>query len=284
LGGPFTILLLRPYTWPINTFFRTFGHESSHIFHAFDEYSSSDPSNCTYSFNSMMNANYEGPPCYGTQSCLMIDNSFIGSGGNRQWNLCNETKSHIGWQNLAPAPTPVSPINNLGVSAGIVTFTWNRNTSNADINSLIRVCDTLGNIIDCSVLGTASSAQSYLTTGVYRWQAINGTDLLDGGYAEVSSPVYTLYVGLSGIAEADNNFPVDIFPNPAEDKVTIRNLLSGINKIEIYNITGQKIFSDEVRKTNGNAYSLNVGAFNAGFYMVSVTNNGQRKLAHLLIH
>ena len=283
-GGPYSNLLLRASGWPINTFYRAFGHESGHIFNAFDEYSSSDPDNCTRAFNGAVNTNYQGAPCNGALQCVMIDDVFFGTGSTRQWYLCAPTKAHIGWHNLAPAPTPVSPINNAGVSVGSVTFTWNRNTSNMNINSTIRVCDTLGNIMDCSVLGINNSAQIPLPLGVYKWQAINGTDLWDGGYAEVSSPIYTLYVGLNGISEKDNNFSINLFPNPAGEQVTIENLLPGVNEIEIYNITGQKIFSDEVHNANISSYSMNVSKFGAGFYMVSVANDGQKKLAQLLIH
>ena len=281
--GPYAQLLLRASGWAISTFFRAFGHESGHIFGAFDEYSSSDPANCAYSFNGVVNTNYQGAPCNGTQQCVMIDNVYYGTGSTRQWYMCNPTKSHIGWQNMAPAPTLVSPPDNLGVNPGTITFTWNRNTANININSTIRVCDTLGNIMDCSVLGANNSAQVYLPTGVYKWQAINGTDMWDGGYAEVTSPIYTLYVGMNGITEADNNFSIEIFPNPASGQVIFQNLLPGVNEIEVYSIAGQKIFSDKVRQADKSSYEMNVSGFSAGFYTVSITNNGQKKLARLLI-
>ena len=283
-GGPYTNLLLRASGWPISAFFRGFAHESAHIFNAFDEYASSDPDNCIRSFNGVVNTNYQGAPCNGAQSCLMINNVYFGTGSTRQWYMCNPTKSHIGWLNLAPAPTLMSPINNLGVNPGTITFTWNRNTSNTDINSAIRVADTLDNIMDCSVMGNSNSALIYLPVGVYKWQAINGTDLWDGGYAEVSSPVYYLYVGVNGIAEADDNFSVEIFPNPAISQITIQNLQAGINRIEIYDMPGQKIFSEQVTASKNGVYSMNIGELNKGFYLVAITNNERIKINRLLIH
>ncbi len=137
--------------------------------------------------------------------------------------------------------------------------------------------------MDCSVLGNNNSAQIYLPPGVYKWQAINGTDMWDGGYAEVTSPIYTLYAGMSGVTEADNNFSAEVFPNPASGQVTIQNLLPGINEIEVCNIAGQKIFSDEVRKADKSSYTMKLAGLRAGFYTVSITHNGQRKLARLLI-
>ncbi len=283
-GGPYCMLLLRASGWATSTFFRAFAHESSHIFGAFDEYSTADPNNCSYSFNGVVNTNYQGSPCNGTHTCLMIDNTYFGTGSTRQWNLCSATKSHIGWQNLAPAPTIVSPVNNVGVNPGTITFTWNRNTSNVNINSTIRVADTLDNIMDCSVLGNNSSAQIYLTTGVYKWQAINGTDLWDGGYAEVSSPVYYLYVGVNGIAETNNDFSFEIFPNPAVDEIVIQNMQAGVNEIEIYDMPGQKIFSEQVTGLKNGSYPINVGRLHKGFYLVSISNNERRKVTKLLIH
>jgi hypothetical protein len=89
---------------------------------------------------------------------------------------------------------------------------------------------------------------------------------------------------MTGIAAADDNFSIELSLNPAGDQATIQNLLPGVNEIAIYNIAGQKIFSDEVHNLNGRSYSMNVSKLNAGFYLCSVTNKGQRKLARLLIH
>ena len=282
-GGPYTNLLIRASGWPMSTFFRAFGHESAHIFYAFDEYSSSSPNNCTYSFNAALNINYHGSTCNGALSCVMVDNVYFGTGTTRQWYLCNPTKTHIGWQNLAPVPTLVSPVNNVSVPPGTVDFTWNRNTSNTSVNSAIRVVDTLGNIMDCSVLGVNSNAQIFLPTGVYRWQAINGTDLWNGGYAEVSSPVYNLYVGLAGVEESYYELPVTIFPNPAADQITIQNLQPGINRIEIYDIPGHKIFSEEVIGLVNKNYTVNIKGLAKGFYLVSIMNNNRKKVTKLLI-
>src|SRR5258706_105333 len=239
-GGPYCMMLLRASGWPTNTFFRAFGHESTHIFNAFDEYSSSDPNNCFVSFNGVVNTNYQGSPCFGPQSCLMIDNTYFGTGSSRQWYLCNATKSHIGWQNLAPAPTLVSPGNNAGVSPGIISFTWNRNTSNSAINSLVRITDTLNNIIDCSVVGVTNNSLASLGTGVYKWQVLNGTDSWDGGYAEVPSPANYLFVGMNGIDGPQGDLTGEIFPNPAADQITIQNLQAVIKLIAIYDLAGHK--------------------------------------------
>lgn len=140
-GGPYTQLLYRNYNWPVSQFFRVFGHETAHIFHAFDEYASSGPGNCSVSFNGVPNSNYQGAPCNGLLRCVMINNSFSGSGGNRRWYTCPFTDAHIGLTDLNPTPSLVSPGNGSTVPPGNVNFVWNRNTSNAAIDSYLRIID-----------------------------------------------------------------------------------------------------------------------------------------------
>jgi hypothetical protein len=282
-GGPFSNLLLRAGGWAISTFFRSFAHESAHIFNAMDEYSSSDPDNCNYSFNGVVNSNYQGPPCNGTLACLMINNTFFGTGSTRQWSLCNPSKSHIGWQNLAPAPTGIFPSNYAYVNPSTINFAWNRNTSNLAINSIIRVADTLDNIMDCSVMGAVSNAQIFLPSGIYKWQVINGTDLFDGGYAEVSSPVYYLYVGVTGVAESENHMQVEVFPNPTSGIFSVRNLLPGKNKIEIFDMLGHRIYSKEFDNTINTEHSVEVTDPGKGIYYLRVLSPEQSHTIKLVV-
>jgi len=163
-------------------------------------------------------------------------------------------------------------------------LSWNRNTTSNYINSLLRITDTLNNIVDCNVLGPMSILTINLPLGVYKWQVINGTDLWDGGYAEVASPAYYLYVGLSGLSEADENSTAYLFPNPAADYVNLLNLEPGVNEIEIYDVPGQKVFSANAQGGKGHIYSVSLTGFNKGVYLVSITNNEHRKISKLLVH
>jgi hypothetical protein len=70
LGGPYTQLLYRANGWTTSQVNRVYGHETGHIFHAFDEYTASGTGNCSRSFNGRQNANFQGSTCNGTAGCL----------------------------------------------------------------------------------------------------------------------------------------------------------------------------------------------------------------------
>lgn len=186
-GGPFTQLLYRNGGWAVNQFHRVFGHETAHIFHGIDEYSSSPVSNCAASFNGIQNTNYHGSTCNGSANCIMVANSYTGSGTTRRWDLCTATPSHIGWQNLTPQATPTSPMHNAFVGAGQVTFTWNRNTTNASIDSWIKIVNLNTQAESCVNVGASSSYATTLGLGNYAWTVINGRDHLSAGWAQVES-------------------------------------------------------------------------------------------------
>ncbi|MFC2084818.1 hypothetical protein ACFLS9_07155, partial [Bacteroidota bacterium] len=195
LGGPYTQILYKNDGWMVNQFFRVFGHESAHIFHAFDEYVQSPASNCTSFFNGVQNSNYHGSTCMGTTNCCMVDNSFFGTGLTRQWNMCNPTKAHIGWTNLTPMPTLLAPANNAQLNAGNIAFNWNRNTANPVINSTLRIYDLLNNSVAyCQNLFNSSATNVNLSGGTYSWSVYNGVNNVYNGYAEVAPSNWLLQI------------------------------------------------------------------------------------------
>lgn len=99
LGGPYTFLSSRsPYS--------LYGHEIAHIFHAFDEYNNPNCESNHATFNGVRNSNNIGSNCNGKQTCLMVNNSTMGSGPESYYALCNYTVAHIGWG----GDTPTKPI------------------------------------------------------------------------------------------------------------------------------------------------------------------------------
>ena len=193
-GGPYMHVLYRYNGWAAANFYRTFGHETTHIFHAFDEYSAASVVNCTFSFNGVGNSNYHGSTCNGVANCIMIDNSFTGVTSTRKWNLCTQTISHIGWQNLTPAPQSLLPASHSNVAPGMVSFSWDRNTLNASVNSTLRILDSTNTVVYCSNEGSSNSASVNLVDGNYTWQVLNAIYPVTGGYAEVSSSTHHLHV------------------------------------------------------------------------------------------
>jgi len=187
LGGPYTQILWRANGWSSSQINRVYGHEVGHIFHAFDEYSSSTSSNCTRSFNGRVNSNYQGAPCSGASGCVMINNAFSGSGATRQWNLCSHTPHHLGWQGMVAPAAFVSPVNDADIAQNPVVLRFLRNTPPPNVSTYIKVFDrSNGAEVFCgSVPSSADSLALNVVNGQYRWSVGLGVPSDVSGYAGV---------------------------------------------------------------------------------------------------
>jgi choice-of-anchor B domain-containing protein len=67
-----------------------------------------------------------------------------------------------------------------------------------------------------------------------------------------------------------------IFPNPASSYVTVLNAEEDIQKIEIFNLLGQKIFSKAYQDEK--QIQVNLEAFDSGLYLLKINNYFTRKL------
>jgi hypothetical protein len=63
----------------------------------------------------------------------------------------------------------------------------------------------------------------------------------------------------------ENSDNVALYPNPTKGIVTIE--ANGMSRITVVSILGQVVFDTELNADN---YTLNMGQFNAGMYMVRV--------------
>ncbi|MGX9987203.1 T9SS type A sorting domain-containing protein [Soonwooa purpurea] len=100
-------------------------------------------------------------------------------------------------------------------------------------------------------------------------QAVNPTTLAAYGFVLD----LTTYLGTN--ASQKPNI-ISIYPNPAKDIVNIANT-KNTSKIEIYNMTGQKILTSESAKT-----SIDVSQFPKGNYIVTITADG-KTTSHKLV-
>jgi choice-of-anchor B domain-containing protein len=82
----------------------------------------------------------------------------------------------------------------------------------------------------------------------------------------------------SGTLETSNfqNQEFKIFPNPASSYVNIVNTQENIQKIEIFNLLGQKIFSKDFQDEK--QIQINLEAYESGMYLLKINNSFTRKL------
>ncbi len=184
LGGPYTQLLFRANGWTTSQVNRVYGHETGHIFHAFDEYTASGTGNCSRSFNGRQNANFQGSTCNGTAGCVMINNAFSGNGATRTWNLCSHTPYHLGWQGRLTVPACISPINDELVTSNPVVLRWNRGAPPAGVYGYLKIFDRSDNeLVFCGYTGQLDTNAVSLVNGQYRWTMSQGNSSSSSGYA-----------------------------------------------------------------------------------------------------
>ena len=74
-----------------------------------------------------------------------------------------------------------------------------------------------------------------------------------------------LYLGVNAIA--DRNF--DVYPNPASGIINIKSEISGIEKMELYNILGELIFS-KIPSTLSSETTMDVSGYVPGIYFLKL--------------
>ena len=73
------------------------------------------------------------------------------------------------------------------------------------------------------------------------------------------------YVSAQMTGMDENSEKVALYPNPTKGNVTIE--ATGMSRITVVSVLGQVVFDTEL---NDNVYTLNMGQFNAGMYMVRI--------------
>jgi hypothetical protein len=106
---------------------------------------------------------------------------------------------------------------------------------------------------------------------------INGGTVLSTGISKIDDIVITGSV-LSGIHVSEAENLIKIYPNPCNGKFYVENY-NNINKIDIFNILGKCIY------TNENIFGprINLSGFEKGVYLVQITTKGKKILTHKLI-
>jgi len=83
-------------------------------------------------------------------------------------------------------------------------------------------------------------------------------------------------------AESFETTTVSIFPNPASNKITIRNNgIEGISKVNIYDISGKRIYAFEGNILND--FNIDVARFTKGLYLVEIFSENNTKITKKLI-
>jgi len=83
----------------------------------------------------------------------------------------------------------------------------------------------------------------------------------------------------TSINEIDDNFVLNVYPNPSKGEVTISSDET-INSVELYNIIGEKVIE---KKVMNKTTKINMGDFNKGVYVVRILFNQGSKVRKIIL-
>jgi len=82
------------------------------------------------------------------------------------------------------------------------------------------------------------------------------------------------------IKDLDSDVQINIYPNPASDKIYVEWPSSNNLSIAIYNIMGQHVFSTKLLKEKND---INISNFSSGLYFVNVTDGNNIVIKKIII-
>ena len=136
--------------------------------------------------------------------------------------------------------------------------------------------------VHTTTVGGVQTTIAIKTDGaVWGWGDNSEGQLGNGTY--VNQPLPTLIPTICAVPLANENFTLDessvkVFPNPANDLVTIQSTFS-INSVEVYDVQGRSIQSQTINQENAN---LDVSNFNKGIYFIKVKTELGEKVEKLV--
>jgi len=71
-----------------------------------------------------------------------------------------------------------------------------------------------------------------------------------------------------GIMSSQGKETIEVTPNPARDRVTIKSMGSNIQKVELVSITGQMVYT---AKANSKTLVIDLSNYNKGSYILRIT-------------
>ena len=160
-------------------------------------------------------------------------------------------------------------------------------------------CIPLGAWIDSSYnFQLYCSNQSEFVDSIY-WNFGDGTSssALNANHTYTASGIYTVCmyafgscgidtvcksIGITGISSASNELPLLVYPNPANDKITIQYSTKDDVSIEILDLQGKTVYSSIQASGINQKINLDISKLSNGLYTILVkdtTSQGVRKLS-----
>jgi hypothetical protein len=191
-------------------------------------------------------------------------------------------------------------VSNLAPGVHFITITDANGCSTVDSVIILEPTALVGSVLDNGD-GTATASATGGTPGyTYLWDAAAGnqttatTTVLPNGTYTVTitdmngcTTTQTVTIATSSINELNNIISLNIFPNPAKDKVIIK-LHSDLDKMEdvmitVYDFSGKTVLNKIYDSSENGSYLLNVEALASGIYTLNVVTGNSLGMERISI-
>jgi hypothetical protein len=211
----------------------------------------------------------------------VMDSAATGYGGSG-YVVKTDSIGNVEWSNTYGyfSPAPAFTLDGLQTADGGYAFTGTDQSS----NMVLIKTDSLGkNGCNDSSVTTQSFSANIPVNNVLADSIIipiNSATIIP--YTNGADSVTTICASVGIRPITDNQIPITIFPNPTTNHFTItfpNTIYKGV--IEIYNVLGKKIFSENI--TNVSQKEIRLNTINAGIYFVKVRDGAYNKTEKLVI-
>ena len=102
-----------------------------------------------------------------------------------------------------------------------------------------------------------------------------------GVYSTTITSIYDVFPDLASIKEIDDNKNINIFPNPATEKVIVEWSNNDVNRIIVSDASGKVVLSE---KTSTNLMQLQISNWKKGIYFITIKGEQFEQSQKLVIH
>lgn len=215
-------------------------------------------------------------------SCVLVEDSVVGSGtGYDQHNYmgvgCGATDASSPWYTY---PCIIPGFVHDGVARKNLAPVWGT-------PSILPTSGTTGQVFTVNYSNTLTSTWRENKMKIVAFVSLYATSVNSRNILNANWLPYSSWSGPTGVVDPQSNVTgFDVFPNPANDFVTVKAELkaAATTHVAITDILGHTVFASEY-KTSGNQFAENIPVGNLvnGIYFVTITNQDSKITQKVLV-
>ncbi|MEI6751869.1 MAG: T9SS type A sorting domain-containing protein [Paludibacter sp.] len=196
------------------------------------------------------------------------------NGSTRYIAFPMDTKGRTNIQMLDAVPTSPAGLNATGYSSQI-KLSWTAAAGATGYNLYRSTTYGSGYTLVASGLNTTTFNDSGLTAGVRYYYIV--TQINSGNESNASTEAYAM-LSAAGLSDTGDDAGIVVYPNPASNRLRIQN--ADDSELSVVNLVGVAVYR---QKCNLSQFSMDVSAFPAGVYVLTVRKNKKFLNYQLLI-